>query len=443
MRIQLDDGALWSAARRVALPGWASICLALAIACPAVAGSICTDPTCVNSGDLSLRLNNSTTNDLGFQPGLEIILSADSVVPNGSGSASPPTMATAQTIDPTNGQVVTMAFPFLPSTVVPNQFSLETSNVNLTNPWTVTFTNSGTTPSTLVETSPSLTGVTPAPFANNVTISGTSLDPTFTWSYPSIINGVTVLVYDKSIITSAGIPDLIYASRGLPGSTNTYTIPSNVLTPGSQYDVVLKAQILRNTSLPLINPNIFTQSDSYFPFTPVSSAVSLYLPTVNPATRTYTYNMTVAAGTKYFVDPLIAVGYAYQIGTGNPDFASVQLPSIQTDDFDLSYLENGSWRTATVAPGGTFDFPDGGVTSFDVTGIDPSLMLDPGDTTAFVTGLTFTADGSFTGTQTPITSGSAVPEPSTWAMMLLGVAGLGFSGFRRASSRGVTARAAV
>ena len=28
--------------------------------------------------------------------------------------------------------------------------------------------------------------------------------------------------------------------------------------------------------------------------------------------------------------------------------------------------------------------------------------------------------------------GGAVPEPSTWAMMLLGFAGLGFAGYRRA-----------
>ena len=31
-------------------------------------------------------------------------------------------------------------------------------------------------------------------------------------------------------------------------------------------------------------------------------------------------------------------------------------------------------------------------------------------------------------------TGSAVPEPSTWAMMLLGFAGLGFAGYRRAKS---------
>ena len=31
------------------------------------------------------------------------------------------------------------------------------------------------------------------------------------------------------------------------------------------------------------------------------------------------------------------------------------------------------------------------------------------------------------------TVGSAVPEPSTWAMMMLGFAGLGYAGFHRAT----------
>jgi PEP-CTERM motif len=35
-------------------------------------------------------------------------------------------------------------------------------------------------------------------------------------------------------------------------------------------------------------------------------------------------------------------------------------------------------------------------------------------------------------------TGSAVPEPSTWAMMLLGFAGLGFAGYRRARAGGAT-----
>ena len=52
---------------------------------------------------------------------------------------------------------------------------------------------------------------------------------------------------------------------------------------------------------------------------------------------------------------------------------------------------------------------------------------DTADTNYFFTDLPNSGAGSVT--VTPITSG--VPEPSTWAMMLAGFAGLGFLGYRQ------------
>ena len=50
-------------------------------------------------------------------------------------------------------------------------------------------------------------------------------------------------------------------------------------------------------------------------------------------------------------------------------------------------------------------------------------------------GLTFDGISSLTFTAT-----TGVPEPSTWALMVLGFAGLGFAGYRRANkSRAATA----
>jgi hypothetical protein len=280
-----------SAARRMAVLGLASVCAVLVIASPVIA-----DPITANG--LSLRLNDSTTNDLGFGSGTGIILGVDSVIPNGI--ANPPTTATAQTINPATGLLTTpIVVPFDPVTTGLNQFQLGIpfqlgSNANLTNPWTVTLTNGA---NTLVLTTPSLVGVTPAPFANNITESGSSLDPTFTWSYPSSVNGVNVLIYDKAVTTLTGQPDLVFSAGGLPGATNSYTLPTNFgggfgLIPGTQYDVVLTAEILRNPAGSLTNANIFTQSDTYIPFTPVTSGVPINLPIINPATGVYTYNMT-------------------------------------------------------------------------------------------------------------------------------------------------------
>jgi hypothetical protein len=89
---------------------------------------------------------------------------------------------------------------------------------------------------------------------------------------------------------------------------------------------------------------------------------------------------------------------------------------------------------SSLHAGDIFDFNRkgyaNGVTKFEISGISP--RLDPTNLNAFVTGLTFVSNGSFTGTMQAVT---AVPEPSTWAMLILGFAGLGFMAYRRQQSR--------
>jgi hypothetical protein len=134
--------------------------------------------------------------------------------------------------------------------------------------------------------------------------------------------------------------------------------------------------------------------------------------------------MTVAGGTTYFIDPAVAIGYQYAIGVGDPNFASVELPAVQSDPFDLAFVWNGITFNELLAADTWFTFPAGGVSAFTVTGIDPSDGLDPGNTTAFMTGITFVGDGSFTGTQTPITTLVAAPEPSSVVILGGGLFGL-------------------
>ena len=75
-----------------------------------------------------------------------------------------------------------------------------------------------------------------------------------------------------------------------------------------------------------------------------------------------------------------------------------------------------------------FFFPSGGVSAFDVTGIDPTAGLDPENVTAFITGLTFVGDGDFTGSMTPIIEDlAATPEPTTLLLWGASMAGLGFA----------------
>ncbi len=165
------------------------------------------------------------------------------------------------------------------------------------------------------------------------------------------------------------------------------------------------------------------------------------LPSNVTTSGAYQYNFPVTGGQTYFVDPPAVSGYSFSTGAGNPNFASVLLPAVQSTDFDVSFTWDGIMYSDMVAPLTVFDFPYGGVDAFTVTGIDPADGLDPSNTQAFVTELTFEGDGMFTGTQTPITTGTAVPEPSTWAMLLLGFVGLGYAGYRK-TKRAQTAVAA-
>ena len=252
------------------------------------------------------------------------------------------------------------------------------------------------------------------------------------WTIPtgSTATAQSVFVFDRS----PGSPtSAIYKSQDFSSSVNTFTIPSMVLQAGQLYSISVQSDVIGITGQLEWRSRSFTAG--YVPTTgtfaepvvlpAVSSTLSVYGGPV------YTFDTQVTANTPVSIDPATATGFIYQIGTGDPNFASVELPDVgNPGPYDI-YLWNGSQFVfdTTLAATTVLPFGGAGISEFEVLGISSSVGLNPANATDFITTLTFEGSGSFTGTMTPIVS---IPEPATWATLLIGFAGLGYAGYRRA-----------
>lgn len=312
-------------------------------------------------------------------------------------------------------------------------------NINRTlEPWTLRFERPNETPVQIP--GPSLAGTDVAvPFPVNVTISGSGLTPAISWTVPGgfVADAVRINIFDRGVPLPNGQADQIHVAQVNPAS-GTYAIPT-VLSSGQQLgfggQYVFSVQLIDTRGDPNVflstgnNAEILRRSSSFFNFTPLAGDAppSVFLPTV--ADGIFNFAVTdVGPSSVTYIDPFVAVGYDYAIGAGDPNFASVLLPTGIGDNlFDL-LLWNGSAFVDSGIDliGGTqFFFGGLGVDRFAIRGIEISAGLDPNDVAAFITGLTFVRNGSFTGTMTPITvEVSAVPEPGTVALVLCAVLGL-------------------
>jgi hypothetical protein len=429
------------------------------------------------SNPFAVRLQNSV-NAGNYATGDILYWGAESVTP----STSPPSYgftyqcpsgATCPPFFQRNSSFVAQSLYHHPWTLAPDQWSASRPyDSSLLGPWNleVSSTSNFAPGSNAIVQTPSVGGVGSMPYVSSMTVQGSGLTPTISWVLPSSpsvpIDNQRVIVFDNTnqvtaqsvnpnFVNSFQQSDPFYTSGAL-GGTTTFTIPDGVLQYGHSYSVAIQLANLRGgaTFVPgCFSCSMDSESNSFFDFSPIDSqslniSGEVYLPTVQPIPTSsglvsdvlYHFNVPSVGtpGTTTYIDPLVATGYIYTKGPNDPNFATVDpITDVGNGIYALSVWDGSQW--ILVDPGlmhGTvFDFTtlngySGGVSQFEITGIDPGLS--PTDITAFVTGLTFVSDGTFTGTMEPIVSEVTVPEPGTIALLGIGLAGLGWGRRRRA-----------
>lgn len=398
-------------------------------------------------------LDNRTSNDAGIPAGVQLQFGAGSVIPGGNPIApNDPFVGTVGSA--TQGGITRPVNP-ISYTVNPNFFAggincpggagTDSANgcyANALGSWMLNFQNNqGGSTDTASAATPSVGGLTPMPFVQNVTISGSGATPTFNWTIPAAasIDAVAVRIRDNGDMrgVSGTVANLIYVDY-LPAGATSFILPSGLLNPANSYSLEVDLVDLRNAYIPGTgnagnrNNAMFidtrNMSRSFLSFTemPASAPPNVYLPTPTPLPGggvSYSFSISSVGSQTVFIDPLIATGYDYLIGAGDPLFASVTLPTGIGDDwFELWLWDGMQWAFSDMLAGGVAHAFGLGVDRFRILGIEESAGLSPLNPLAFVTGLSFTGEGHFTGSMTPITV--EVPEPESLALLGLALAAL-------------------
>jgi hypothetical protein len=320
----------------------------------------------------------------------------------------------------------------------PQTYSAFTFDTSLTASWTIRLENEGDTLEVVtpdIDTSRLAPPITGAKLSNLGTTT-----PILSWETPSVLpDELAVSVYDLSQINELTGQPLGIGFFIVDPTSTEFQVPEGLVQEDGFYSFGITTATYRSGD---VNPLTGTSLDGSYESLNVTfldfytgeydGVDGVYLPVIDTSSGLpqFIFDNLVKAGIVEFYDPIVAVGYDFSIGSGDPNFASFVLPLLGDGVFEL-WLSNGSEfeYITDVLAGDTYSFGDVGVGAFRILGIEPELGVNPFDTTAFAVGLSFVADGRFTGSMQPITvdyeGPAVVPIAGSASLMLTGLAAIG------------------
>jgi outer membrane lipase/esterase len=171
----------------------------------------------------------------------------------------------------------------------------------------------------------------------------------------------------------------------------------------------------------------------------------------NPAAVIAAASAAYAFSTGALIDQLQAAGAQRIVVWDVPDLGKT--PAVTTVGAGLSFLGSQLASSMNTKLSARLAMEGGGVSMFDIFGLEDSIIANPGAfnfvnvtdacgapslacdpaTALFWDGIHPTAFAHSVIAEQFLDATGAVPEPSTWAMLLLGFAGIGFMAYRRKS----------
>ena len=157
--------------------------------------------------------------------------------------------------------------------------------------------------------------------------------------------------------------------------------------------------------------------------------------------------LTLTPGVYSFSSSAQLTGTLTLNGEGDPNAVFIfqigsTLTTASASDVNLINGASGAnvfWQVGSSATLGTTTELVGTIDAYASVSFDTGANIACGRAIALTGAVTLQGDDIGTGGCDTPPGGSTVPEPSTWAMMLVGFAGLGFVGYRQATRRNALA----